>query len=76
MRAAGAGETPEPDIATPLEEMQLLLVELDDILQEMLQFESYNELLDVVRELIRQQEGLLQETEKERKRRAFEDLIQ
>lgn len=76
LRAAGTGETPEPDIGTPLEEMQLLLVELDDILQEMLQFESYNELLDVVRELIRQQEGLLQETEKERKRRAFEDLIQ
>lgn len=62
-------------IEASIEEMQLLLVELEDILQEMLKFESFNELLDVVRELIRQQEQLQLETEKERKRQAFEDLI-
>lgn len=65
-----------PKIDPAVDEMQLLLVELDNILEEMLKFESYNELLDVVRELIKQQERLLEETEKERKRQAFEDLIE
>ena len=55
--------------------MQLLLVDLDDILQEILKFESYNELLDVVRDLIKTQEELLKETDKERKRQAFEDIL-
>ncbi len=58
-----------------IDEMQLLLVDLDNILQEMLKFESYNELLDVVRELIKNQELLLEETDKERKRQAFEDIL-
>ncbi len=70
-----SSDDPQTLLTPSIDEMQLLLVELDDILQKMLKFESYNELLDVVRELIRQQESLLQETEKERKRREFEELI-
>jgi hypothetical protein len=73
------GQLDDPEIVdltnSSIEEMQLLLVDLDDILQEILKFESYNELLDVVRDLIKTQEELLKETDKERKRQAFEDIL-
>ena len=73
------GQLDDPEIVdltnSSIEEMQLLLVDLDDILQEILKFESYNELLDVVRDLIKSQEELLKETDKERKRQAFEDIL-
>jgi hypothetical protein len=77
LKTTGRLDDPEMGELTnsAIEEMQLLLVDLDNILQEMLKFESYNELLDVVRELIKTQESLLEETDKERKRQAFEDIL-
>ena len=77
LKTTGSLDDPEMGDLTnvAIEEMQLLLVDLDNILQEMLKFESYNELLDVVRELIKTQESLLEETDKERKRQAFEDIL-
>ena len=78
-RMKTTGQLDDPEIVdltnSSIEEMQLLLVDLDDILQEILKFESYNELLDVVRDLIKNQEELLKETDKERKRQAFEDIL-
>lgn len=78
-RMKTTGQLDDPEIVdltnSSIEEMQLLLVDLDDILQEILKFESYNELLDVVRDLIKTQEELLKETDKERKRQAFEDIL-
>ena len=41
----------------------------------MLDLESYNEILDIVRELIEDQEKLLDETKEERKKRVL-DLFQ
>jgi hypothetical protein len=40
----------------------------------MLDLETYNELLDIVRDLIRDQETLTDKTKQERKRQAIEDL--
>jgi hypothetical protein len=36
--------------------------------------ETYNELLDIVRDLLKDQERLIQRTEQERKRQTLEDL--
>lgn len=46
--------------------------ELDAVLQKMLELEDFNEILDIVRGLIDDQEALLKETEAERKKRVME----
>ncbi|HUE73625.1 MAG TPA: hypothetical protein VMP01_22295 [Pirellulaceae bacterium] len=48
--------------------------QLEAILKLMLDLESYNELMDLVRDLIRDQEVLRDRTSQERKRQALEDL--
>lgn len=48
--------------------------ELDAVLQKMLDLETFNELLDIVRDLLGEQEKLLDRTKAERKRQALEDL--
>ena len=53
-----------------------VLIELTAVLEKMLDLESYNEILDMVRELIDSQDGLIEETKKERTQRTkglFED---
>ena len=45
-----------------------VLLQLTAILEKMLDLESYNEILDMVRELIESQDGLIEETKKEQKR--------
>ena len=52
-----------------------VLLRLSDVLDKMLDLESYNEILDMVRELIEDQENLLEETKDERKKRVL-DLFQ
>ena len=42
-----------------------ILVALDDILQRMLDLETFNELIDIVRSLIDDQQGLIDETKKQ-----------
>jgi len=51
-----------------------LLAELNQVLQAILDIESYNELIEIVRNLIREQERLLEETQKARKQQALELL--
>lgn len=48
--------------------------QLEAILKKMLNLESYNELVDLVRDLMRDQETLRNQTSQERKRQALEDL--
>jgi hypothetical protein len=53
-----------------------VLIQLTAVLEKMLDLESYNEILDMVRELIDSQDGLIDETKKERTQRTkglFED---
>jgi len=52
-----------------------VLLRLTAILEKMLDLESYNEILDMVRDLIENQEALIEDTEKERKQRVL-DLFQ
>ena len=52
-----------------------VLLQLTAVLDKMLDLESYNEILDMVRELIGDQEDLLEETKAERKKRVL-DLFQ
>ena len=47
---------------------------LEAILQKMLDLETYNEVVDLVRSLLDDQKTLLDKTQKERKRQALEDL--
>jgi len=50
------------------------IAELEAVLQRMLDLETFNELLDIVRDLLSDQEKLLDRTKTERKRQALEDL--
>lgn len=54
------------------EEAELLLAELGDVLQKMLDLETYNELLDIVRDLIKEQTDLLDKTRQQKKRQLLE----
>lgn len=53
--------------AAALEQANDLLAELQEILQQMLDLETFNELLDIVRKLIEDQDRLKQDTAKEQK---------
>ena len=50
------------------------IAELDAVLQKMLDLETFNELLDIVRDLLGDQEKLIDRTKAERKRQALEEL--
>jgi hypothetical protein len=51
-----------------------ILAELDKILQQMLDLETFNELLDIVRQLLRDQEDLIEDTQTEREKSLLRDL--
>ena len=57
-----------------LQQADRILLALDAILQNMLDLESYNELLDIVRGLIEDQERVLNETKKQQKKQVL-DLL-
>ena len=61
--------------AAAVQTSEEVLLELTAVLEKMLDLESYNEILDIVRELIEDQEKLLDETKAERKKRVL-DLFQ
>ncbi len=67
--------TAAPELAdATLEQANRVLAEMDQVLQKMLDLESYNELIDLVRDLLKSQEDLLERTKQERKRQALEEL--
>ncbi len=68
--------TPETATAADdtLEQTNVTIAKLEAVLQQMLDLETYNELLDIVRDLIKDQETLTDKTKQERKRQAIEDL--
>ena len=73
------GNTPvSPETATAadetLEQTNVTIAKLEAVLQQMLDLETYNELLDIVRDLIKDQDSLTDKTKQERKRQAIEDL--
>src|SRR5690606_16882656 len=65
---ASADPTPAELSAEAVQTAEQVILQLTAVLEKMLDLESYNEILDMVRELIESQEGLIEETEKIRKR--------
>jgi len=64
----------QAEATAALEQANRILAELEKILQQMLDLETFNELLDIVRQLIKDQERLIDETTKERKKAALKGL--
>ena len=67
----------EPDMAkqntaSAVEIAEDVLLQLTAVLERMLDLESYNEILDMFRQLIDDQQELLDETKAERKKRVLE----
>lgn len=57
-----------------IEQANLVLSELEAVLAKMQNLETYNELLDIVRDLLKDQQRLIEKTQQERKRQTLEDL--
>ena len=52
-----------------------ILVELNRVLDSLIKYETQNELLEIVRQMIKQQEAIMESTKRERQRKAFEGLL-
>jgi hypothetical protein len=57
-----------------IEQANLVLGELEAVLAKMQDLETYNELLEIVRDLLKDQEKLIERTQQERKRQTLEEL--
>ena len=77
-KSLGGNVPVTPETATvadeTLEQTNVTIAKLEAVLQQMLDLETYNELLDIVRDLIKDQEAVTDKTRQERKRQAIEDL--
>jgi len=71
--AEAAGEAGQGADAT-IDQANILLGELEAVLAKMQDLETYNELLDIVRDLLKDQGKLIERTQQERKRQTLEDL--
>ncbi|HBJ38108.1 MAG TPA: polyketide synthase [Planctomycetaceae bacterium] len=60
------------DLVVAVESAERVLLQLTAVLEKMLDLESFNEILDMVRELIDSQEGLIEKTKKEQKTRVLD----
>ena len=67
-------EIAEAESVAALDQANDILAELEQILQQMLDLETFNELLDIVRQLIDDQQRLIQQTEAERREGLLRDL--
>ena len=67
LQASSVGEVDQAVQAT-----DALLAKLNDILQNMLDIETYNELLDIVRGMIKEQDDLIKKTKDQRKKQLIE----
>ena len=58
-----------------IEQASLTLRQIDEVLRILIKYESYSELLEVVRQMYEEQKNLLEATKKERKRQQLGDLL-
>jgi hypothetical protein len=83
LTSGGAKTAPEPgsqadsrstaaDLA--IDQANVVLSELEAVLSKMQDLETYNELLDIVRDLLKDQQKLIERTQQERKRQTLEEL--
>ena len=71
-RLVGEPESAAETATQAVETAEEVLLQLTAVLEKMLDLESYNEILDMVRELIDDQGRLLEETQEERKKRVLD----
>jgi len=57
-----------------IDQANTVLTQLEEVLAKMQDLETYNELLEIVRDLLKDQEKLIDRTQQERKRQTLEDL--
>jgi hypothetical protein len=57
-----------------IDQANVVLSELEAVLAKMQNLETYNELLDIVRDLLKDQQRLMEKTQQERRRQTLEDL--
>jgi hypothetical protein len=75
----GSGAKPASDTSAAtadqaIDQANLVLAELEAVLSKMQDLETYNELLDLVRDLLKDQGKLIDRTQQERKRETLEEL--
>jgi hypothetical protein len=58
-----------------IENVDKVLAQLDEVLNVLIKYETQNELLEIVRQMIKQQQALKDRTKKERQRKAFDGLL-
>lgn len=58
-----------------IDQANLVLQKLEEVLAKMQDLETYNELLEIVRDLLKDQEKLIERTQQEQKRQLKEDLL-
>jgi hypothetical protein len=58
-----------------IEQTDEVLKQLDEVLNVLIKYETQNELLDIVRKMIKDQQELMDRTKKERQQKAFEGLL-
>jgi hypothetical protein len=63
-----------PAADAAIDQANLVLSELESVLAKMQDLETYNELLEIVRDLLKDQEKLIERTQQERKRQTLEEL--
>ena len=71
-KSLGDAKASVPLSESASEQSELLLADLGEVLQKMLDLETYNELLDIVRDLIKEQTDLLDKTRQQKKRQLLE----
>jgi hypothetical protein len=68
-------EGPQSAVST-VEQIDLVLLEMQKVLSQMLDLESYNELVEELRAVIKELDETIDKTKEERKRRVFGDLLE
>ena len=58
-----------------IEQNDLVLTEMNGVLSILIKYETQNELLDIVRKMIKKQNEIMERTKKERERKAFDGLL-
>lgn len=58
-----------------IEKTDEVLKQLDEVLNVLIKYETQNELLEIVRRMIKEQQELMERTKKERQKKAFEGLL-
>jgi hypothetical protein len=72
--AGGQADAVAKTTEETIDQSNLVLSELEAVLTKMQNLETYNELLDIVRDLLKDQQKLSERTQQERKRQTLEDL--